>query len=140
MDQTSLLSLIHNDGVSAIEARIAGRRMLIEPTMLEAVTGWHRRPEGLCRGEVCVPVRDTAAIDGPDGTVDLVGVAALLGRPFVVDAEAGTAYLGEAALDRAAMLRSQVAPEFTLPDLAGRHHSLSEHRGKKVFFVAWASW
>ncbi len=140
MVQMSLLSLIRGDGVSAIDARVSGGRVLIEPAVLETAVGWHRRPEGLCRGEVCVPVRDAAAIDGPDGTVDLVGVADLLGRPLVVDAEAKAAYLGEAALDRAAMLRSQVAPEFTLPDLAGRQHSLSEHRGKKVFFVAWASW
>jgi len=27
-----------------------------------------------------------------------------------------------------------------LPDLHGRLHSLAEHRGKKVFLVAYASW
>ena len=32
------------------------------------------------------------------------------------------------------------APDFTLPDLEGRLHSLSEHRGKKVLLVTWASW
>ena len=32
------------------------------------------------------------------------------------------------------------APEFTLPDLEGRLHSLSDHRGVKVFLVAYGSW
>ena len=32
------------------------------------------------------------------------------------------------------------APDFTLPDLDGRPHTLSGHRGKKILLVAWASW
>ena len=48
--------------------------------------------------------------------------------------------LGAAAADRAAALRSLEAPDFTLPDRTGRLHSLSEHRGKKVLLVSWASW
>jgi len=32
------------------------------------------------------------------------------------------------------------APDFALPDLAGRTHTLAEHRGKKILLVAWASW
>ena len=36
-------------------------------------------------------------------------------------------------------LASLIAPDFTLPDLDGRPHTLSAHRGKKVFLVAWAS-
>jgi peroxiredoxin len=32
------------------------------------------------------------------------------------------------------------APDFTLPDLAGRMHTLSDHRGKKVLLIAYASW
>jgi hypothetical protein len=66
--------------------------------------------------------------------------AAALGRPLVVEAEAGAAYLGEAASTRAADLRTRVAPDFELPDLAGVRHRLSDERGKKVFLVFWASW
>ena len=32
------------------------------------------------------------------------------------------------------------APDFTLPDLEGRQHSLSDYRGRKVFLASWASW
>jgi peroxiredoxin len=41
---------------------------------------------------------------------------------------------------RAERLLSLEAPDFTLPDLDGRPHTLSSHRGKKVFLVAYASW
>jgi len=42
--------------------------------------------------------------------------------------------------DRAAALDSGEAPDFTLPDLDGKLHSLSDHRGKKVLLIAYASW
>jgi len=37
-------------------------------------------------------------------------------------------------------LRSLEAPDFTLPDLDGKLHSLSDYRGKKVLLMSWASW
>jgi len=70
----------------------------------------------------------------------LAELAAVLGRPFAVDVPERVAYLGAAAADRAGALTSLMAPDFSLPDLQGRLHSLSEHRGKKVFLVAYASW
>ena len=62
------------------------------------------------------------------------------GRPLAVDQDEGAAYLGVSARARAAALASLEAPDFTLPDLDGRLHSLAEHRGKKVLLVAHASW
>ena len=62
------------------------------------------------------------------------------GRPVAVDREERAAYLGVSAAERAAALASLQAPDFTLPDLSGRPHSLSAERGKKVLLVAYASW
>ena len=62
------------------------------------------------------------------------------GRPVAVDRDERAAYLGVGAAERAKALASLEAPDFTLPDLDGRQHSLSEHRGKKVLLVAYASW
>jgi peroxiredoxin len=50
------------------------------------------------------------------------------------------ACLGVGAQTRRAALVSLEAPDFSLPDLAGRRHTLSEHRGRKVLLVAYASW
>jgi hypothetical protein len=62
------------------------------------------------------------------------------GRPVAIDLDEGAAYLGVCAEDRGRQLASLEAPDFTLPDLDGRPHSLSDHRGKKVFLVAYGSW
>jgi AhpC/TSA family protein len=62
------------------------------------------------------------------------------GRPVAVDLDERAAYLGVSAAERAKALASLEAPDFTLPDLDGRPHSLSEYRGKKVLLVAYASW
>ena len=63
----------------------AGDRVLVRPGALEAAIGWAWKPEGVCRGEVCRPVRDRAAVEPEPGSLDLAGVAAALGRPLVVD-------------------------------------------------------
>ena len=62
------------------------------------------------------------------------------GRPVAVDLDEHAAYLGISAAQRAKALASLEAPDFTLPDLDGRPHSLSAQRGKKVLLVAYASW
>ena len=68
------------------------------------------------------------------------GLIAAGDRPLAVDREEGVAYLGVSAATRGARLASLETPDFSLPDLEGRRHSLSEHRGTKVLLVAYASW
>ena len=41
-------------------------------------TGWDPKPQGLCRGEVCVPA---PGVRRDDGTVDVLAAAARLGMP-----------------------------------------------------------
>ena len=62
------------------------------------------------------------------------------GRPVAIDRDERAAYLGVTAAERATALSSLEAPDFTLPDLDGRPHTLSGYRGKKVLLVAYASW
>jgi hypothetical protein len=75
-----------------------------------------------------------------DSEADLEDLAGRLERPLAVDVEERAAFVGVSARERAARLLSLQAPDFTLPDLDGRPHALAEHRGKKVFLVAYASW
>jgi len=98
---------------------------------LEEATGWELKPEGLCREDVCVLVPDEVRGDP-------VALWERLGWPVV---RAGDdVYLGESAGTRAEALAGAVAPDFTLEDLSGTMHSLSDHRGKKVLIVSWAPW
>ncbi len=111
----------------------------IAPDTLRSALGWKLEPQGLCKGDLCVPVRDRAGLVAADG-VDLAAFARALGRPLALDNAERTAVLGAGAAERVARLRSLDAPDFSLPDLAGRRHSLSQWKRKKILLVAWASW
>ena len=100
----------------------------------ERATGWTLKPEGMCRDELCVPMPVR------DGRIDVAAFWARLGQPVVHDAGGGTWVLGTGAAQRNEALAGLVAPDFTLPDLAGVPHTLSTLRGKKVFLCTWASW
>jgi hypothetical protein len=84
-------------------------------------------------------VRERGALVDASG-VDLASFARALGRPLALDVAERAAALGTAAAERSARMATLEAPDFTLPDLAGRMHSLSDHRGKKVLLIAYASW
>jgi hypothetical protein len=120
-------------------ARVEGERLWLSPKDLEAAAGWTLKPEGLCRGEVCVPIPPGSEIVR-DGRIDVAALWRHLGQPLAHSADGHAWSLGTAAADRAAALRSLQAPDFTLPDRDGRPHSLAQHRGKKVLLVSWASW
>jgi hypothetical protein len=136
---SAAFQLVDATRLCEVEARVCEGRVAITPGSLERALGWKLQREGLCRGPVCVPVRDRAALLGRDG-VDLAAFAELLGRPLALDAEEAAAALGTPAPERGAALALLEASDFTLPDLSGRLHALSEQRGKKVLLVAYASW
>jgi hypothetical protein len=135
----SAFTLIDADRAVTLEARMAGGRVLLEPGALRAALGWEYHDGQLCSDAMCVAIADEAALI-QEGGVELEAFARALDRPLAVDLDERAAYLGASARDRAQALASQHAPDFTLPDLAGRPHSLSEHRGRKILLVAWASW
>lgn len=123
-----------------VEAR-KGESLVLGPAELEAATGWTVKPEGVCRGEVCVPVPPDA--ERPvvrDGGLDLEAFATLLGQPVVHDAEADAWAFGLSRPPAGAGAGPVVAPDLTLPDLDGRPRSIAEHRGMKVLLLSWASW
>ena len=136
---TREFALLDEGKVCTVAATISGNGVRLSPAALRQALGWELKPQGLCTDDRCVSVRGQAELVN-DAGVDLAGVAKLLSRPLAMDVEEGVAYLGASAADRAAQLASLQAPDFTLPDLNGTLHSLSEYRGKKVLLVAYASW
>jgi hypothetical protein len=103
----------------------------------QRATGWTSKPEGMCQADLCVPLPEHAA---RGGRIDVAAFWQLLGRPVVQDAAGETWALGAGADERNDALAGLMAPDFTLPDLAGAPHTLSALRGKKVFLSTWASW
>jgi len=136
----SVFTIVTDDGERAVEASRAGASVRIAAGELERVTGWTLKPEGLCRGDVCVPVRDRDTL-GVDGEVDLQGVANALRRPLVVDAEVDIAVLGVSVPDRAEERRAMRVPgDVLVRDFDGNEHRWSELGRKKKLLFAWASW
>ena len=110
-------------------------RPCVTPAEFETQSGWHLQPEGLCRGDLCIPLPNSAVLDGE---LDLDAVATALGSSFVSDVAAGLYALGPRVA--AHSIESAQAPDLVLPDVHGHPFSLSELRGKKVLLLAWASW
>ena len=109
------------------------RSAVVSADEFAQVTGWHLRPEGLCRDERCVPFATRDA-----NRIALADSARALGMPLVHDATHGLWALGAESGGHA--LANATAPDLALPDANGRPFRLSSLRGQKVVLVAWASW
>ena len=104
-------------------------RLDIGPSEFAAATGWEIKPEGACKGDVCVPL--------PDGEFDLTATASRLGMAIVADTSGERWAIGPESLgDRA--LATAEAPELILDDVDGNEFRLSSLRGQKVVIVSWA--
>ena len=133
------LTLIDEGRPLAVPCTIAGDTVRLTAETVRESLGWELRDEGLCRGDQCVLVPDRGALVS-DAGLDLAALASALRRPLALDAAEGVAVLGTPLDERAGKLATLEAPDFELPDLEGKLHSLSRHRGKKVLLIAYASW
>jgi hypothetical protein len=101
-----------------------------------AATGWDPKPEGLCRGEVCVPAPGARR---DDGTIDVELAAARLGMPIVRDEEHGVLAIGPGTTT-GRVLSTAAAADPELIDRGGNPFRLSSLHGRKVLLVAWSSY
>ena len=141
-----------DEGVAEVDVVVRGDDDVLLPASdLVALLGWELKPEGLCRGDVCVPVRDRSSVeidgtdgshgtDDPDGGVSLRGVATALDRPLVVDLDAGVAAIGPSRSSRRQALAGGPLPDLALPDIDGEVLDLASLRGRKAVVVAFATW
>ena len=118
-------------------AREDHQHLWVTPSDLQAATGWVLKPEGLCRGDACIPLRSGAEWTDAQGRIDLAAFARFEGRHMVRDAERGVWAFGPASQVGPASVQ---APDFTFPDIDGKLHSLSDYRGRKVFLYTWGSY
>src|ERR1700731_3190693 len=136
------IDIIFGERVNAgVDANATGIGLWLSGDDLKRVSGWEFKPQGFCKGDVCVPIPEGRKSElVADGRYNLAALANLLGQPIVTDDEHHAWSFGAAAAERKRILTSLDAPDFSLPDLDGKMHSLSAYRGKKVFVVSWASW
>lgn len=122
----SELTLIDRDEV-VVDADVTDGTVVIGADDLLRATGYELKPEGLCRGEVCIPFPN----DGE--RVELHAVADKLGRALV-------AADGVAAMAGDQMSRGQrgTLQDLELPDLDG--NVVRPEVGRRTILIAWASW
>jgi len=137
-----MVTVIHGEREAEIaRARVVGDALWLSSGDVERTTGWTLTPDGFCRDNACVPMpfgREAALVDGD--TIDIAGLWRYMRHPVVRNTAGSVWVLGTSAGERADALRTLTAPDFTLPDLHGHRHALSDYRGKKVLLVTWASW
>lgn len=135
--------LYGDEPANARSAAVAGDDLWLSLDELRTTTGWELKPEGACRGNVCVPVpagQEPEFLRDGGTAFNLAALARLLDQPVVRDESGDVWAFGEAAASRRAEMEGLHAPDFALPDLDGRMHRLSDYLGQKVFLVSWASW
>jgi hypothetical protein len=138
-------TIIYDD--HATEITVANddvRQLWITTADLKRSTGFELKPQGVCRNELCFPVpkaREQEFVRKSAGKTwfNLVAFARLVHQPVAHDGALATWYFGLRS-DQRQGLSSLEAPDFTLPDVNGKTHSLSDFRGKKVLLLTWASW
>lgn len=104
-------------------------RLDIDTDEFGRATGWEIKPEGACKGDVCVPL--------PGGGFDLAVAAERLGMAMVAEPDLGVWAVGPETLGGRALTTAD-ASDFTLPDLDGKDFRLTSLRGQKVLILAWA--
>ncbi len=105
--------------------------MRCRPEKFEAATGWAIKPEGACKGDVCVPLGG--------GDFDLAATCETLGMAVVHDEALGVWSIGPETLGGRALLSAE-APDLVLPTLDGDQFRLRDLRGRKVALFSWAPW
>jgi hypothetical protein len=112
---------------------------------LTRATGYKVKPQGVCRKELCFPIPSARKSEflikqGSVTWFNLSAFARLVKQPTAHDEALATWYFGPRPDTQNSFLSSLNAPNFILPDMNGKMHSLSDFRGKKVLLITWASW
>lgn len=141
----SSATIIYDEKLTVVRgADQTGGQLWITTADLQRATDFELKPQGVCRGELCFPVptaryQEFVHKNGKQTWFSLTAFADLVRQPVAHDEALATWYFGLRA-DQRQGITSLVAPDFTLPDMTGKRHSLSDFRGKKVLLLTWASW
>jgi len=111
---------------------------------LTRATRFELKPQGVCRDELCFPLPKSRRDEfvrkrAGRSWFNLLAFAQLVHQPVARDKALSAWYFGLRS-DQRPDLSSLEAPNFTLADMEGKTHSLSDFRGKKVLLITWASW
>jgi AhpC/TSA family len=128
----------------AATAMPAGDLWVTLPELTRA-TKLELKPQGVCSEKQCFPLPESRKAEfvaerSGQTQFNLSAFARLLTQPMARDGNNGIWCFGPRPEEQNSHLATLTAPDFTLPDMAGKSHALSDYRGKKVLLITWASW
>jgi hypothetical protein len=138
-------TIIYDDHATEISAASEEAGQLwITTADLKLATRFELKPQGVCRDELCFPLpksrqEEFARNSTGKAWFNLMAFAQLVHQPVAHDEALSTWYFGLRS-DQRQSLSSLEAPNFTLADMEGKTHSLTDFRGKKILLITWASW
>jgi hypothetical protein len=113
---------------------------------LTRATKFEVKPQGVCRDELCFPIPkdERSSLVRKQGGTTVFNISEFAWRmvhqPVAFDLVNSIWFFGPRQAAQNDFVQTLEAPNFTLPDIDGKLHSLSDFRGKKVLLITWASW
>ena len=132
-------TIITEEAVTVVDALVDGSSVRVTADALGPATGWAVKPEGLCRGEVCIPRALWPEVLDAE-RLDLADLARMTGQVLALDTTESVAVFGPGADERAGAMGTLRAPEFIVTTIDGEEVSLADFRGRKKLLLAFASW
>src|SRR5215469_3505687 len=108
----------HYRSLTIEKADVSSNGLWILPEELEKLSGWIVKPEGVCKGSVCVPIppgRESEFVR-EGGTFNLAALSQLLGET-VVHSDDLRVWVVQEPHSNLRRIQSLEAPDFALPDL-----------------------
>src|SRR5450432_3781640 len=131
MSDPLIILIDEHDHVHEISGQVRGTTVALDGPSFAEATGWVTKPEGLCRGDLCLPRTLWPDLIDVDGWIDAEQFGAAGDQPVVVDPDAGVVAIGTAGSVRRDALETLDLPTLDTRDLDGDPVDLEQYRGKK---------
>jgi hypothetical protein len=137
--------IYNNAATEVIAAPQSLKGLWVTTTDLKRATRFEIKPQGVCRDELCFPLpkgRKDEFVSKAGSTTwfNLGEFSKMLKQPVAYDEKNSAWFIGPMPTSQNEHLQTLDAPNFFLPDMNGKMHSLADFRGKKVMLITWASW
>lgn len=145
LDESRRVVIYEGTVTQVSRATVESKDLWVTLKDLTRATRFVLKPQGMCRDELCFPIpaarkKEFILKQGKTSWFNLSEFARLIGQSAAQDEKNSVWVFGSRPEAQNGYLDSLVAPDFTLPDVNGKPHSLSGFRGKKVLLLTWASW
>lgn len=131
--------------------RVVGEELHIAPADLARVTGFDLKPEGACRGAICVPLKKPGSAPGEGELVGprgfhLTALARRLDQRWLHETPSRTGkhdgawVFGKIPMARRGFSDDAQAPDLEIARAGSEAFQLVKLKGTRALLLTWASW